>query len=67
MTDQQWIDECNANWDKAAAVLDADGWQKVEAPGFSFRGVATHWLKEGQKVGLRRELGSSNWFVKELH
>ena len=65
MTDQQWLDECAANWHIEATTLEADGWQRVN-PDFDDdnKPVFTHWIKDGAKVELRRELGSSNWFVK---
>ena len=66
MTDQQWQDECNANWETAATELEADGWQKV---GFHITDdgepVFTRFHKDDKKVALRRMLGSSNWYTVE--
>ena len=66
MTDQQWLDECAENWHIEAAILEADGWQRVK-PSADDSGwpVGIHcWIKDGAKVELRRELGSSNWYRK---
>ena len=59
MTNQQWHEECNANWNKESTKLENDGWQRVQT-------ICPHWVKESAKVELRRELGSSNWFVKVI-
>ena len=65
MTDRQWTDECYESWHIEATILEADGWQRVNPDVDDGNGpVFTYWIKDGQRVVLRRELGSSNWYRK---
>lgn len=67
MSDKEWHNEIEENYKIEAAILEADGWQRV-GPHFddNSRPVFSYWIKDGKTATLRRQLGSSNWYKVEV-
>lgn len=62
MTDQQWHDECQANYEKVANELIDDGYTRSKRNDI----YTEQFNKDGQVLVITRSFGSSNWYVKEL-
>lgn len=60
MTD--WYELCKANYEKVAADLIAQGYQRIKRSDI----YKEHFCKAGKIKVIVRELGSSNWWTKDL-
>lgn len=62
MTEQQWRDECQANYEKVTNELIDDGYTRSKRNDV----YKAQFVKDSQVLVLTRSFSSSNWYVKEL-
>jgi len=63
MTDQEWYALVEAEYELVAHDLQAQGYTRIESHDF----FKWHYTKPGQPtLVIVRELGSPNWWAKEL-
>ncbi len=62
MTDQEWYDECQNNYEKMAEDLINDGFTRSKRTDIH----KEQFTKDDQVLVIVRHFGSSGWHVKEI-
>lgn len=62
MTEQEWHDKCQTNYEKVANKLIDDGYTRNKRRDI----YKEQFVKDGQVLVITRSLGSSNWWPKEI-
>ena len=62
MTDQQWHDLIETNWQEKALSLLAQGYQQIKRSDI----YKYHFEKDAEKLVIVRQLGSPRWYTREL-
>lgn len=62
MTDQEWANECQANYEKVASELIDDGYTRSKRNDI----YKEQFVKDGQVLVIVRSLGSSAWWSTDI-
>lgn len=62
MTDHEWANECQANYEKVAGELIDDGYIRSKRSDI----YKDQFVRDGQVLVITRSFGSSNWYTKEI-